>query len=103
MGKKIELEREHYQCVCGIHLITLERFSDDTDVDIIFWEEKYYTESILKEYFKRLWSAIANKRYMIYNIILTKEDAKRLADSLLSVGVDAKNSETVTNSEKHSG
>ena len=80
-----ELYQEHFECVCGIHLITLERFGDDTDTDIVFWEQPYYSGGKLREYFRRLWAALRNKRYMIYNIILSQGDAKRLARMLLEV------------------
>jgi len=80
-----ELYQEHFECVCGVHLITLERFGDDTDVDIVLWEQPYYSGSRIREYFRRLWAALRNKRYMIYNIILSQDDAKRLAIALLDV------------------
>ena len=82
MRKSLELNVKSFSCVCGIHLITVDRYDDDTDINISFWDDAYCSYGKVHKYFSRLWDAISNKKYLIYNLILTADDAKRLAETL---------------------
>ena len=83
--------------MCGCHIISVERFEDDEDVSIVFWEQPFYSlQSSYKivSYFKRLWSAILGKEWMLYNIILGKDDTEKLREILFlanAVSLDTKN------------
>ena len=81
----MELKEINFNCVCGCHLITLSRFEDDEDVSIVFWEQPFYSlqpSYKIVSYFKRLWSAILGKEWLLYSIILSKDDANRLAEGI---------------------
>ena len=79
------LKQRNFNCVCGCHIITIDRYEDDKDVSITLWEQPFYslqpTYKIVS-YFKRLWSAILGKEWMLYNIILSDEDANKLAEGI---------------------
>lgn len=74
-----------FSCVCGAHKIEVSRYRDDTDISITFWEYFPYQVGIFARYCKRLWSALRGKDYLLYDIILTEQDAANLAFILSAV------------------
>jgi len=72
-----------FNCVCGAHKIDVSREDEDTDIDITFWEYFPYQTGKFVRYFKRLWSALRGKDYLLYDIILTEKDAESLAEILV--------------------
>ena len=92
------LHKRQFECLCGGHLITIERFEDDKEVTIGFWEQTFYSLQAsyrIRHYFKRLWSAICGKNWMLYDIILSREDTERLRQSLFLANINADEAKNV--------
>ncbi len=77
---------EVFPCSCGIHLIRIRKFEsgEDSDTFISFYEDAYYAsqDSRIKLYFKRLWSALRGKRYLLFEVALTSGDVTKLSETL---------------------
>ena len=71
-------------CVCGCHLIRFTKFDDDDQIYMETYELSFYSKvsGKIRQYFQRMLSAICGKNYLLYDIVLSHEDAKKLARKL---------------------
>lgn len=73
------------ECKCGSEGITVEHFDDE--IYLSFWIDTWYAEqkSFLEEILKRLkiaWTILRKGMFLYQEIILTKDEAKRLYEYL---------------------
>ena len=79
-----KLSKETVQCECGCVILQVYK-STDNDIDNIpvftldVYESSFMArQGKLKQYFNRLWHAIAGKDYFLWEIILSNDDYKKL-------------------------
>jgi hypothetical protein len=82
MSHKIE---KIASCVCGCHLIKFEKWTDDEGAWLQIYENSFYSKQHgrLSSYFKRLWSAIQGKEYLLMEISMSDEDTVGLRNALI--------------------
>ena len=75
------------RCTCGCHIVVIERFDDDDQVYLDVYENRFYAsaKNRIADYFVRLWSAIRGQDYLLFDIVLSHQDAKNLLRSFTTV------------------
>ena len=85
---QIKRKEIYIECHCGLEVLRLTVYTDEPEFTYIeLLESKFSTGQdtvlvIVKRYLRRLWSAIAGKEYFLWEVIMTKDDAKRLLEYL---------------------
>lgn len=70
-------------CLCSF----LQFVEDDGLVYMAYYRSSFYSEQFsfmesVKEYFKNVWFAVTNKNFRLYDVVLTDEQVKKLAEFL---------------------
>lgn len=72
------------RCNCGCVVINVMKDSDyDGQRSFVYYlsayESSFYSrQSKIKQYFKRLWSAIIGKDYFLYEVVLDEDEYRKL-------------------------
>jgi hypothetical protein len=80
-------EEVRIACDCGCSLISISKWDDDETVILSHYRCSFYTEQGtvwygIKEYLKSLWFALLGKNFLLYELVLTKEDLTKLKEAL---------------------
>ena len=82
----MEEKEEFYVCVCGCTAISLSRWiydPDDTDINISMWARGLSNRNdSWRERLRHIWHIIRKGHPFEDNVILSKEDARRLSEKL---------------------
>jgi len=83
-------QEKYIRCVCGCHVLIFSKFMDDNSVSLEVYENAFYGkhESKFRLYLERLWSAIRGKQYLLFDIVLSPNDAEGLRDALVDMTED---------------
>lgn len=70
------------RCDCGCSYLVVD---DDDEHDFVYltvYEDRFYKSNGLKAYFKRLWSALRGKEYMLWGMVASHSDFASWLDRL---------------------
>ena len=72
------------ECSCGTEGISVSRWDGDPEVSLSLWSRDYYSGSRLgwRQRLRFAWQALSTGEPYLDQIVLTDDDARRLADAL---------------------
>jgi len=78
------MKRVEVRCVCGCGILVAEQYDGkDTDIDLAYYELGFGAyQSRTLGYFRRLWAALLGRRYLLFDIIITEAEFKKLSTML---------------------
>ncbi len=75
------------KCKCGSHLVGINtEYYEDNEVFIDFYQDVCFNELGFMKRLKFVWNVLRGNKNYIFDIMLSKEEYKKLSNFLIEVG-----------------